>query len=226
MKKFFKSTWAFFLILIIIVPLVASCVQSNTDNVTRLKSIELKDYQGEKLSSITDLRENSIHGPQYIDINQYHLEVTGLVENPGEFTYDQVLNGFNKYEKVVRLRCVEGWDVTILWEGFLVRDIIKASTPLAGANTVIFYAYDGYTTSLPLDYFMNNDIMMAYKMNGIVLPPERGYPFQLVAESKWGYKWGKWITKIELSDNPDYKGYWEQGGYSKSGDLNQDFLEK
>ena len=61
--------------------------------------------------------------------------------------------------------------------------------------------------------------MIAYKMNNVTLPPERGYPFQLVAESKWGYKWIKWITAIELSNNHDYKGFWESRGYSNSGNL-------
>jgi DMSO/TMAO reductase YedYZ molybdopterin-dependent catalytic subunit len=56
-------------------------------------------------------------------------------------------------------------------------------------------------------------------MNGIVLPPERGFPFQLVAESKFGYKWIKWITRIELSDNLAYEGYWERRGYSNEGNL-------
>ena len=82
-----------------------------------------------------------------------------------------------------------------------------------GANTVVFTAHDGYTTSFPLDYIMNRDIIMAYRMNNVTLPAERGYPFELVAEDKWGYKWIKWIEKIELTDNPDYRGYWEQRGY-------------
>ena len=48
---------------------------------------------------------------------------------------------------------------------------------------------------------------------------ERGFPFQLVAESKFGYKWIKWITTIELSANTDYLGYWESRGYPNDGDL-------
>jgi DMSO/TMAO reductase YedYZ molybdopterin-dependent catalytic subunit len=87
------------------------------------------------------------------------------------------------------------------------------------ANTVIFYAYDGYSTSLPLDYILNNNIIMAYKLNNVTLPPERGFPFQLVAEDKWGYKWIKWITKIELSDDTSYEGFWESRGYSDEGDV-------
>jgi DMSO/TMAO reductase YedYZ molybdopterin-dependent catalytic subunit len=72
---------------------------------------------------------------------------------------------------------------------------------------------------------MDNDILVAYKMNGIDLPPERGYPFQLVAESKWGYKWIKWITDIELSNDEEYEGYWESRGYSNSGDLDKSFFD-
>jgi DMSO/TMAO reductase YedYZ molybdopterin-dependent catalytic subunit len=72
---------------------------------------------------------------------------------------------------------------------------------------------------------MKNDILIAYKMNNVTLPTERGFPFQLVAESKWGYKWIKWITEIELSSDTTYKGYWEQRGYSNEGNLNKSFFE-
>lgn len=43
---------------------------------------------------------------------------------------------------------------------------------------------------------------------------ERGAPFQLVAESRLGYKWIKWVTEIELSDDVDYEGFWESRGFS------------
>ena len=66
---------------------------------------------------------------------------------------------------------------------------------------------------------------MAFKMNNVTLPYERGFPFQLVAESKWGYKWIKWITEIEFSDNLLYKGYWERRGYSNNADLNESFFD-
>lgn len=97
--------------------------------------------------------------------------------------------------------------------------MLDAAGIAPGANTVIFHAYDGYTTSLPLDYILGNDIMMAHKMNGVVLPPERGFPFQLVAEARLGYKWAKWIAKIEVSDDPSYKGFWESRGYDNDADL-------
>jgi DMSO/TMAO reductase YedYZ molybdopterin-dependent catalytic subunit len=193
--------------------------------VNELPSVEIREYEGKDLSSINDFRENSIKGPQYIDTGSYQLKITGLVENPSTYTYDEVIGNHELYKKVVTLNCVEGWSVTILWEGVLVKDLIEEAKASTDAKVVIFHAYDGYTTSLPLDYIVNQDIIMAYKMNGVVLPPERGAPFQLVAESKWGYKWIKWITEIELSDNVNYRGYWESRGFSNEGDLDEGFLD-
>ena len=147
--------------------------------------------------------------------------MSGLTSTTKISTYHDILNHHQHYTKVVTLHCVEGWDVTILWEGVLVRDLIKEAGIDPRANTVIFYAYDGYMTSFPISYIMNNDIIMAYKMNNVTLPAERGYPFELVAENNWGYKW---IDKIELSNDPNYHGYWEQRGYSNSGDLNSSYF--
>ncbi len=219
---------------VILLLLFAGVVLINTDSGKELsaktkagflKSVELRDYEGNHLSSINDFRENSIKGPQHVDRNTYRLKIVGLVEKPAQYSYDQALQNHRHYEKVLKLDCVEGWSVTILWEGILVSDLIKASKPLPKAKVVIFHAYDGYTTSFPIEYIMKNNILMAYKMNNMVMPPERGFPFELVAENKWGYKWIKWITGIELSDNINYKGYWESRGYSNDGDLNKGFFE-
>ena len=189
------------------------------ENAEELQAIEIKEYEGTDLSSIVDFRENSIKGPQYVDMDNYELKVSGLAENPASFTFNETINNYQNYKKVVTLHCVEGWSVTILWEGVLLSDLIQEVGLSPNATTVVFHAYDGYTTSLPIDYIMDEEIILAYKMNGVPLPPERGYPFQLVAESKWGYKWIKWVTEIEISDDTDYKGYWERRGYSNDADL-------
>ncbi|MBD3247889.1 molybdopterin-dependent oxidoreductase [Candidatus Falkowbacteria bacterium] len=190
-----------------------------------LAGVEIREYQGENLSSINAFRENSIKGPQYIDREDYRLKVKGLTGGEKEYTYNEIVDDLQSYEKVVRLDCVEGWSATILWEGVLLKELINRDDIPAEASTVIFHAHDGYSTSFPTEYIMDNDILMAYKMNGLELPPERGFPFQLVAESKWGYKWIKWITEIEFSENDEYKGFWESRGYSNSADLDKGFFE-
>jgi DMSO/TMAO reductase YedYZ molybdopterin-dependent catalytic subunit len=201
--------------------LLSGCVQQEAESVDY---VEITEYEGEDLSSIDDFRENSIKGPQHVEKESYTLRITGLVANPQTYSYDEVVGDFQPHKKVVRLDCVEGWSATIFWEGVLVRDLIKEANPESNATVVIFHAYDGYTTSFPLDYILENDIIMAYTMNNVTLPPERGFPFKLVAESKWGYKWIKWITEIELSDDVNYRGYWESRGYSNTGNLNESFL--
>jgi DMSO/TMAO reductase YedYZ molybdopterin-dependent catalytic subunit len=174
---------------------------------------EVRDYQGQNLSSIANVYENAVNGTQYLNASTYRLTITGLVNKTLEYTYSDVVNNFQQYTKVVTIHCVEGWSAKILWQGVLVSDLLKEAGVNSSAVAVIFYASDGFTTSLPLDYLSSKNIILAYKMNGLVIPPERGFPFQLVAESQYGYKWIKWVTKMELTDNPNYLGFWESRGY-------------
>jgi DMSO/TMAO reductase YedYZ molybdopterin-dependent catalytic subunit len=213
-------------IILILVMMLFSISIGCVSETNELEPVEIRQYEGKDLSSINDFRENSIKGPQHIDMEKYKLKITGLVEHVGEFTFEDVVDKHQKYEKVVTLRCVEGWSATILWEGILVRELIEGVGALDEAEVVIFHAYDGYTTSLPIEYILNENIIMAYKMNHVILPPERGAPFQLVAESKWGYKWIKWITEIELSDDIDYLGFWESRGYSNEADEDEPFFDR
>jgi DMSO/TMAO reductase YedYZ molybdopterin-dependent catalytic subunit len=225
MKKAMTGRGILFVVLsLVLVAIIAYGVSTGCCQTEGLAPVEVREYEGVDLSSINAFRENSIKGPQEIDVESYALKITGLATNSTSYTYDEVVSRYQHYRKVVTLDCVEGWSVTILWEGVLVRDLLAEAEPLANAEVLIFHAYDGYTTSLPIDYVMDNDILMAYKMNDVILPPERGFPFQLVAESKWGYKWIKWITEIELSDDASYRGYWESRGYSNSADLEESFF--
>jgi DMSO/TMAO reductase YedYZ molybdopterin-dependent catalytic subunit len=197
--------------------LLAACAGAAGNPAAELSSAEVREYEGQDLSLIDDFRENSIAGPQNVSLATYHLEINGAVATPLSLTYDQVL-AQPAYRKVVTLHCVEGWDATILWQGVLIDDLLAQAGVRPDAVTVIFRAADGYTTSLSLADVRQKKILLAYKMNDINIPPERGFPFMVVAESKWGYKWAKWVTQIELSADPDYKGYWEQRGYNANGD--------
>jgi DMSO/TMAO reductase YedYZ molybdopterin-dependent catalytic subunit len=225
----FSKVWAavvFFLVALVLIFYVVYIIGNLPPrNITNLSSVEIQEYQGEQLSSIGDFRENSIHDPQYIDKSRYTLVVTGLVDIPQNYTYDEVLSSFPLYRKVVTLHCVDGWDVTILWEGIKLADLLDAAGVEPGADTVIFRAEDGYSSSLPLQYVRDLDIILAYKMNNFTLPAERGFPFQLVAEEKWGYKWVKWVREIEVSSDVQYRGYWEQRGYSLNGSSSRSYFE-
>jgi DMSO/TMAO reductase YedYZ molybdopterin-dependent catalytic subunit len=177
---------------------------------------EVRNYEGENLSSIAEVRQNAIRGLQNVSESSYQLSIVGLVDRSLQLTYGDVVNNHPSYRKVVTLHCVEGWRARILWEGVLVKDLLLEAGANMSAPVVIFYASDGYSTALPLDYIVSNNILLAYKMNDIEIPPERGFPFELVAESQYGYKWIKWVTQIEVSDNADYLGYWESRGYANN----------
>jgi len=175
---------------------------------------EVREYQGQNLSAISDVYQNAIKGTQYLNTSTYRLMVTGLVNKTLTYSYSDVINNHQSYQKVVTIYCVEGWNAKILWQGILVKDLLQETGIDPTATVVIFYASDGYSTALPLNYIINNNIMIAYKMNGVTLTPQIGYPFMLVAESKYGYKWIKWLTEIDVSNNTNYLGYWESQGYS------------
>jgi DMSO/TMAO reductase YedYZ molybdopterin-dependent catalytic subunit len=175
----------------------------------------VREYQGQPLDPISNVYENAIAGTQYINQTNYVLTVNGLVNQQMQFTYDDVIAQQN-YEKVVTIYCVEGWHATILWQGVLIKDLLNETGVSSDAKVVIFRASDGYSTALPIDYIEQNDIILAYKMNGLSLSPETGWPFMLVAQSQYGYKWIKWITSIEVSADVNYLGFWESRGYSNN----------
>ncbi len=184
----------------------------------RYRVNEVMDYQGARLDPAIGPRDNSIKGVQQVDVNGFTLTVDGLVNAAATFSYEDV-KALPVNERLITLHCVEGWDATILWKGSLLKDLMDKAGVKSEAVTVIFSSVDGYTTSLPLQNVLDKELILAYGANGLDLPPEMGYPFIVVAEDKLGYKWARWVNRITLSDDPNYKGYWEQRGYSNEADV-------
>lgn len=181
---------------------------------------EVTQYQGQNLTPVgvyinylTQHPDVAIAGTQNINRATYHLAITGLVNNPTNYTYDEAVNNFNSTVQVATLPCVEGWSVTMLWQGVPITDLLQQTGVGSTATTLIFLASDGYSTSLPLDYVRQNNIMIAYKMNNVTLTPQTGWPFFLVAKNQYGYKWIEWLTEINVSNDSSYLGYWESRGY-------------
>jgi DMSO/TMAO reductase YedYZ molybdopterin-dependent catalytic subunit len=185
---------------------------------------ELHEANGTPLDSVAAYRENSIAGPPAVDIGAYRLGVGGAVARPRDYTYGEVRTGFPNESRVVTLSCVEGWDATSLFEGVAAIDLLEASGLSPDATTVIFSALDGYTTSLPLADVRDDRLLLAYGVNNLTLPRSLGYPFILIAEGRWGYKWCRWVTRIEASTDTAYRGYWERRGYSNNGSVDRSFF--
>jgi len=200
----------------ILVSMAVGCSRGTRDQPS-ISVVEIDEYEGQRLGSVTDFRENSILGPQEIDEATYRLAVDGLVRTPLSLSLEQ-LSRYLRSRKLVTLHCVDGWDVTALWEGIRLAELLEDAGVDTSANTVIFHAEDGYTTSLPLSFVSENDLIIADRINEIPLPIDQGWPFQLVAEDRWGYKWIRWLVRIELSADETYRGYWESRGYNNPGD--------
>jgi DMSO/TMAO reductase YedYZ molybdopterin-dependent catalytic subunit len=186
-------------------------------------TLEVREYQGLPLDTYFRRYDNSIRGPQAVDIEEYRLTIDGLVREPQSLTYEEVL-ALEPIKRAITLYCVEGWKERLLFEGVRLADLLKLAEPQPGATTIVFHAVDGYSTSLPFEDVERLDLMLAAKINGRVLDEMRGFPFQLVAESKLGYKWIKWINRIEVSDQP-YRGFWEERGYSNEADVPEQWLD-
>ena len=97
------------------------------------------------------------------------------------YTYEDVIGDFQSNQTVATLPCVEGWSVTMLWQGVPVNDLLQDAGASPNATTIIFSASDGYTTALPISYIVQNNLILAYKMNNVTLTPQVGWPFMLIA---------------------------------------------
>lgn len=208
------------LVIALVVTLAFFVLNSSKPTTSNLFPGEIDVYQGQNLTPVNTyidyLNQHpdvAIKGVQNIDPATYKLAITGMVNNSTNYTYDQVVNNFNSTLQVATLPCVEGWSVTMLWQGVPIIELLNQTGVVSGANTLIFLAADGYSSSLPLDYVKQHNILIAYKMNNVTLTPKLGWPFFLVANDQYGYKWVEWVTEINVSNDSNYMGYWESRGY-------------
>jgi len=234
MKEFKSISIIVSTILMFIVILFTGCnnpLTSQTSTTETLgpvtEEVEATEFQGVKLTPISKQDNNALAGTQFIDRQSYKLTVDGLVENPLTLTYEQLL-AYPQESWLMLFNCVEGWNFTAKWTGPQINSILNDAKVKPEAKIIIFHTTDvpdGYT-SLDLNYIRDNNILIAFKINDITLTPDRGFPFQTVAKSKFGYKWAKWVTRMELSSDINFRGYWESAGYNNNADENGPASEK
>jgi hypothetical protein len=147
-----------------------------------------------------------------INGSTWNLDIDGLVDNPLVLNYEN-LSALPRKSVTATLKCVEGPAGRAVWTGVQLKTILDLAEVSDTAAEVVFYAADDFSSSLELKDATLDDVVLAYEMNGEVLPAEHGYPVRLVVPGKAGYKWVKWLVRIELVDY-DYKGYWESRGWN------------
>jgi hypothetical protein len=145
------------------------------------------------------------------------LAISGLVNQSINFTYGE-LQKFQMVSEVAPVECVGGGTQTYNWTGIPLFFLLSMTGVKANAMKVVFYAKDDFSSSLTIERAMHPTTLIALQANGTVLSDYNGYPYRLVVPCKYGYKWVKWITSIELVDY-DYKGTYESLGYSDEADI-------
>ena len=158
-----------------------------------------------------------------VNIEQWRLTVKGEVKKPLSLGWRDILNR-DSFDQVSTLMCIDtlpGGDSlgNALWRGISLKELLKeAGADEEIARDVVFRANDGYDDSIPYTRAMQDDVMLAYLMNGEKLPKEHGFPLRLLVPGLYGIKNVKWITEIEVYAG-DYQGYWQRKGWTDDGTI-------
>lgn len=145
----------------------------------------------------------------------WNVKIDGLVDRPGDYSFDQILGEMTLEERIYRFRCVEAWSMVVPWQGFELADLLNMAGVQGGAKYVAFEtlhrpaempgtAYNvldwPYREGLRLDEAMHPLTLMATGIFGKPLPNQNGAPLRLVVPWKYGFKSIKSVVRITLTD--------------------------
>ncbi len=151
------------------------------------------------------------------DEARWDLRVFGEVENEMRWTW-QEFQALPTVQITTDIHCVTGWskfDTT--WEGPRFRDFIQLFGVKPTARYVIAHCEYGFTTNLPLEEMLGDEVLLAWKYDGKLLEPDHGFPLRLLAPKLYFWKSAKWLRGLEFSAE-DVPGFWERAGYHNHGD--------
>ena len=163
----------------------------------------------------------------------YKLKVIGMVEQPLEFSLDELRN-MPARSQITRHDCVEGWSCIAKWTGTPLGPILDMARVKPGAKFCVYHCYDNIQKTLSGDilYYTSSDLIdayhpqsiLSYGLNDQVLPVANGAPVRLRIERALGYKQPKYLHTIELVDDlskfgKGRGGYWEDTGYDWYGGI-------
>jgi DMSO/TMAO reductase YedYZ molybdopterin-dependent catalytic subunit len=158
------------------------------------------------------------NGIPKVDLGSWRLRVTGLVNMPLEYTFEEV-NLLPMKTEIRSFHCVTKWSIeNPLWEGVSIKLLAEMAEVKPEAAWVMFHCVDGYTAPIPLEDALMEDSIVALKMNGKPLLPEQGFPARPFMPHLYAWKSAKWLKEIEFIH--EYRdGYWEAFGYHERGDV-------
>ena len=152
-----------------------------------------------------------------IDLEQWSLHVSGMVTRPTSWSFADLLKR-PQTKMIATLECigntVGGYSIgTAEWEGVKLNHLLDEAGFDPQAFDLVLRGADDYSDSFPLSRALEDDVLLAVKMNGVPLPPDHGYPARVIVPGIYGMKNVKWLTGLDLVPH-DYKGYWQQQSWS------------
>ena len=160
-----------------------------------------------------------------VDTASWRLKVSGMVDNPFELMFDELL-AMDAVEETVTLQCVSneiGGNLVdnATWQGVPLATLLDRAGVQAGATQIVGRSVDRWTAGFPTDVALDGrTALVCYGMNGEPLPTSHGFPARLVVAGLYGYVSAtKWLSEIELTTLEDFDGYWISRGWSKDGPI-------
>ena len=162
--------------------------------------------------------------PQDIDLNTWTLEISGeSVEKKVVFSLKDLKTKFKQYTYQLTIECggngrsefnppAKGnqWSLGAVacseWTGVRLKDVLKSVGVKSDAVYVGYYGKDTHLSGdpekvvisrgVPISKAMEEEALIAWKMNGEDIPLMNGYPLRLVIGGWPGSTSGKWLNKI------------------------------
>jgi DMSO/TMAO reductase YedYZ molybdopterin-dependent catalytic subunit len=161
-----------------------------------------------------------------INVDTWRLQLIGMVDNPMELDFDQLLDRYEVVEADITMACVSnevGGDLVgnARWQGVRLADVLADARVRDGADQLVGRAVDGFTTGSPLEVVLDGRAsLIAVGMNGEQLPREHGFPARLVVPGLYGYVSAtKWLSEIELTTFDAFDAYWIPRGWAERGPI-------
>ena len=134
---------------------------------------------------------------QLINIETYHLSITGLVEKPLQLTYDQ-LHCMPTEQAAPALICPGAFIDQAMWSGIPFSYLLALSEVQEDATILRLISADGYSIVVSLSEAVEEGNFLALAVNGEPLPVLHGFPARAVFSNLYGSNWVKWVTEIRV----------------------------
>ncbi|MEL6583169.1 MAG: protein-methionine-sulfoxide reductase catalytic subunit MsrP [Pseudomonadota bacterium] len=161
---------------------------------------------------------------QALQVDPWTITIDGLVEEPFQISFEDLMRDMPLEERIVRLRCVEAWSMVIPWTGFEMRHLLDKARPLSSAKYVRMETFLDpdvareqraswwpwpYVEGATIEEAANPLSFMVTGAYGKELHKQFGAPIRLHMPWKYGFKAVKSITRISFTDERPVS-FWEE----------------